>query len=81
MGRVFAGVRLDGIRRCYPGSSLRRRAIVTPVSERFETDMRGGYPDDGAAGVTLGSPMREGEVLSGVRNGTTTCSNTASVTF
>jgi len=45
---------------------LRRRDIVTPVSERFETDMGAGYPED-ARGVTLGSPMREGEVLCGVR--------------
>jgi len=50
-----------------PGSSIRRRDIVTPVSERFETDIRGGYPADGGWGVTLGSPMREGEVLCGVR--------------
>jgi len=50
-----------------PGSSLRRRDIVTPVSERFETDMRGGNPADGAAGRDLGSPTCEGEVLCGVR--------------
>ena len=45
---------------------LRRRAIVTPVSERFETDMRAGYPED-AQGVTLGNSIRDGDVLAGVR--------------
>ena len=49
-----------------PGSSLRRRVIVTPVNGRYESDMGAGYPED-ARGVTLGSPMREGKVLSGVR--------------
>jgi DNA double-strand break repair helicase HerA and related ATPase len=46
----------------------RRRAIVTPVSGRFESDMRAGYPED-ARDVTLGSPMREGGVLANVRVG------------
>ena len=36
------------------------------VDERFETDLRAGYPDD-ASGVVLGSPMLDGEVLAGVR--------------
>jgi hypothetical protein len=36
------------------------------VDERFETDLRAGYPDD-ASGVVLGSPMLDGEVLDGVR--------------
>jgi DNA helicase HerA-like ATPase len=36
------------------------------VDERFETDLRTGYPDD-ASGVVLGSPMLDGEVLAGVR--------------
>jgi hypothetical protein len=36
------------------------------VDERFETDLRAGYPDD-APGVVLGSPMLDGEVLAGVR--------------
>jgi hypothetical protein len=36
------------------------------VDERFETDLRAGYPDD-ASGVVLGSPMLDGEVLAGDR--------------
>ena len=32
------------------------------MDERFETDLRAGYPDD-ASGVVLGSPMLDGEVL------------------
>jgi DNA helicase HerA-like ATPase len=36
------------------------------VDERFETDLRAGYPDD-ASGVILGSPMPGGEVLAGIR--------------
>ena len=36
------------------------------MDERFETDLRTGYPDD-ASGVVLGSPMLDGEVLAGVR--------------
>ncbi len=36
------------------------------MDERFETDLRAGYPDD-ASGVVLGSPMLDGEVLAGVR--------------
>jgi DNA helicase HerA-like ATPase len=36
------------------------------VDERFETDLRAGYPD-GASGVVLGSPMLDGEVLADVR--------------
>jgi hypothetical protein len=50
-----------------PGSSLRRRDIVTPVSERFESDMRGGHPADGAVGVDPRKPDARGEVLCGVR--------------
>jgi hypothetical protein len=45
VAEAFLGVR-GGMSRCYPAGSLRRRAIVTPVSERFETDIRAGYPDD-----------------------------------
>ena len=44
----------------------RHRTIVTPVSGRFEIDMRAGYPED-VRGVILGSPMREGDVLASVR--------------
>jgi DNA helicase HerA-like ATPase len=36
------------------------------VDERFESDMRAGYPAEPPA-VTLGSPMRAGEVLTDVR--------------
>ena len=55
---------------CYaPGKPPRPGAspgIVFAVDERFETDLRAGYPDD-ASGAVLGSPMLRGEVLAGVR--------------
>ena len=69
-GLDAAGFRFVGMVRM-----LRPRAVAAPdsapgyrhaVDERFETDLRAGYPDD-ASGVVLGSPMLDGEVLDRVR--------------